>query len=117
MLNTIALVGRLTRDPQLRQSQSGRPVCDLRLAVDGRGEEPACFVDVICFDQGAQACHTHLAKGRLVAVDGRLVLDEWTTSDGEKRSRHKVIGHVKFLPDPARNTEREEVMPDPISAA
>lgn len=108
MLNTIALVGRLTRDPELRQTTSGRPVCDLRLAVDGRGEEPACFVDVICFDAGAEACQRYLTKGRLVAVDGRLVLDEWTNSDGEKRSRHKVIGQVKFLPDGTR-PDHEEV--------
>lgn len=102
MLNTVALIGRLTRDPVLRTTGSGRPVCDLRLAVDGRGEEPACFVDVVCFDAGAEACERYLAKGRLVAVDGRLVLDEWTTAEGDKRSRHKVIGQVKFLPDGTR---------------
>jgi single-strand DNA-binding protein len=71
MLNTIALVGRLTREPELRTSGAGRPVCDLRLAVDGRGEEAACFVDVVCYDAGAEACQRYLTKGRLVAVDGR----------------------------------------------
>ncbi|MTD44860.1 single-stranded DNA-binding protein [Conexibacter sp. W3-3-2] len=115
MLNTVALVGRLTRDPELRETGSGRPVCDLRLAVDARGEEPACFVDVVCFDAGAQACQQYLTKGRLVAVDGRLVLDEWTTSEGEKRSRHKVIGQVKFLPDGTR-PDRQEVPDQPAAA-
>lgn len=115
MLNTIALVGRLARDPELRATSNGRPVCDLRLAVDGRGEEPACFVDVVCFDAGAEACERYLTKGRLVAVDGRLVLDEWTSPDGEKRSRHKVIGQVKFLPDGNR-PGREEVHDQPAAA-
>lgn len=114
MLNTIALIGRLTRDPELRQTTGGRAVCDLRIAVDGRGEEPACFVDIVCFDAGAQACQRYLAKGRLVAVDGRLVLDEWTTPDGDKRSRHKVIGQVKFLPDNSKPANEEEV---PAAAA
>lgn len=115
MLNTIALVGRLTRDPELRTTGGGRPVCHLRVAVDARGEEPACFIDVVCFDAGAQACQQYLAKGRLVAVDGRLVLDEWTTPDGEKRSRHKVIGQVKFLPDGTR-PDPEEVHDQPAAA-
>lgn len=104
MLNNITLVGRLTKDPELRHTNSDRPVCELRLAVDGRGDEPACFIDIVCFDAGAQACSEHLSKGRLVGVTGRLILDEWTTSDGDKRSRHRVIGNVKFLPDNTRPT-------------
>ncbi len=79
MLNSVTLVGRLTRDPELRHTNNDRPVCELRLAVDGRGEEPACFIDVVTFDAGAQACSNHLAKGRMIGVTGRLILDEWTT--------------------------------------
>lgn len=108
MLNQIALVGRLTRDPELRATGAGRPVCDLRLAVDGRGEQDACFVDVITFDGSAEACARYLAKGRLVAIEGRLAYDQWEAPDGEKRSRHKVIGRVQFLPSGSRTDETTE---------
>ena len=117
MLNQVALVGRLTRDPELRQTTGGRAVCELRLAVDGRGEEPACFVDVVCFDAGAEACARYLVKGRLVVASGRLVLDEWTSGDGEKRSRHKVIGQIRFLPDGTRPDPDQEVHPAEHPAA
>jgi len=95
-VNSVSLIGRLTRDPDLRQTSNGRPVCDLRLAIDGR-EEPV-FIDVTCFDAQATNTARYVTKGRMVGVEGRLVYDEWTTDSGEKRSRHKVIGRVHFLP-------------------
>jgi single-strand DNA-binding protein len=54
------------------------------------------FVDVATFGAAAEACTTHLAKGRQVAVTGRLVLDQWETKDGNKRSKHRVVGQVHF---------------------
>ena len=118
MLNSVTLVGRLTRDPELRHTNNDRPVCELRLAVDGRGEEPACFIGVVTFDAGAQACSNHLVKGRMIGVTGRLILDEWTTDSGDKRSRHRVIGQVKFLPDGSRPTPSEQAaeVPEPAVA-
>lgn len=95
-MNSVSLIGRLTRDPDLRETSTGRPVCDLRVAVDGR-EDPV-FIDVTCFDGQATAVGKYVTKGRMVGVEGRLVYDEWTTDSGEKRSRHKVIGRVHFLP-------------------
>jgi len=101
-MNNVSLVGRLTRDPELRSMPGDRSVCDLRIAVDngksrtGTDRDPT-YVDVSVFDGAAPACAEHLAKGRQVAVSGRLVYREWEAEDGTKRSRHSVIGRVEFL--------------------
>ena len=102
-MNSINLTGRLTADPELRETQSGAPVGNMRIAVARRrgrdGEDRgAVFVDVVTFGGLAQVCGEHLEKGRQVAVSGRLELDEWETDAGERRSRHKVIAdEVEFL--------------------
>ena len=96
-MNNVALVGRLTRDPELRSMNgSDRSVCDLRIAVDNGKHDPT-FVDVSTFDKSAEACAEHLSKGRQVAVDGRLVYNEWEAEDGGKRSKHSIVGRVEFL--------------------
>lgn len=99
-MNNVNMVGRLTRDPELKDTRAGA-VCRLRLAVDnpGRGGQKGepTFVDVAAFGRQAEACARHLAKGRQVAVSGRLVFREWTGKDGRKRSAHSVQGSVDFL--------------------
>jgi single-strand DNA-binding protein len=90
-LNSITLVGQLTTDPELRQLPDGRSVCDLRLAVNDRRDQPPTFVDVAVFGDEADACAKYLSKGRQVGVVGRLVYSEWE-KDGAKRSKHSVIG-------------------------
>jgi single-strand DNA-binding protein len=95
-INTVTLVGQLTGDPELRQLPDGRPVCDLRLAVNDQRDQPPLYVDVATFGKGAEACAEHLEKGRQVAVTGRLVYREWEAKDGSKRSKHQVIGRVAF---------------------
>jgi single-strand DNA-binding protein len=103
-MNIVSLTGRLTRDPEL-QERGGKTVCDLRIAVDNGQYEPT-YVDVSTFDGQAEACAKYLAKGRQVAVDGRLVYREWEAEDGSKRSRHSVVGRVEFL-DRKRESEPE----------
>ncbi|MCW2988199.1 MAG: single-strand binding protein [Solirubrobacterales bacterium] len=96
-MNNVSMVGRLTRDPELKEAHGGA-VCQLRIAVDnpGRGGESGepTYVDVATFGKHAEACAAHLAKGRQVAVSGHLVFREWTGRDGRKRS---VWGSVGFL--------------------
>ncbi|HET7508878.1 MAG TPA: single-stranded DNA-binding protein [Solirubrobacterales bacterium] len=99
-MNNISLIGNLTRDPELRRAAGGA-VCAMRIAVDnpGRGGtkgEPT-YVGVATFGNHAESCATHLAKGRQVAVSGRLVFREWEAKDGSKRSAHEVRGSVQFL--------------------
>lgn len=95
-INSVTLVGQLTADPELRELPDGRSVCDLRLAVNDRRDQPPTFVDVATFGDEADACAKYLAKGRQVGVIGRLTYREWEAKDGSKRSKHEVKGRVLF---------------------
>ena len=111
-MNTVNLIGRLTADPQLRNTNGGTPVCALRLAVprppkDG-SDQGAMFVDVTAFARQAEAVAEHLAKGRQVAVTGRLEYREWTSEDGSPRSKHEIVAaQVDFLALPASQNQPE----------
>jgi single-strand DNA-binding protein len=95
-VNSVTLVGHLTADPVLRELADGRAVCDMRIAVNDQREQPPLFIDVATFGAGAKACAAYLAKGRQIAVTGRLVHREWQAGDGTRRSKHSVIGRVSF---------------------
>ena len=103
-INRVTLVGRLTRDPELRHLPSGQPVLQLGLAVNGRQRDDAGnwtdkpnFFDVKVFGNQAESLAQHLAKGRRVGIDGRLDWSSWET-DGQKRSKVEVIAfQVQFL--------------------
>ena len=96
-MNSVNLIGRLTRDPELRSTPSGTAVCTMRIAVNGAREGEVTYVDVVAFEKQAEACAAHLTKGREIAVSGRLSYSEWQAPDGAKRSKHEVIGRVRFL--------------------
>lgn len=106
-MNSVNLIGRLTRDPELRSMPDSRSVCDLRVAVDNGQNDPT-YVDVATFDKQAEACAQYLSKGRQVAVNGRLIYREWEADDGSKRSKHSVIGRVEFLSKPSTNGDAPE---------
>ena len=96
-MNNVNLIGRLTRDPENIDTDSDTEIAKLRLAVDRRGEG-AVFVDVKAFGRQADSICRYLAKGREVAVSGRLELDQWVAGTGEKRSRLYIIAaNVQFL--------------------
>jgi single-strand DNA-binding protein len=104
-INRVTLVGRLTRDPELRHLPSGQPVLQLGLAVNGRQKDEMGnwvdkpnFFDVKVFGNQAEMLAQHLAKGRRVGVDGRLDWSSWEAQDGSKRSKVEVVGfQVQFL--------------------
>jgi single-strand DNA-binding protein len=104
-INRVTLVGRLTRDPELRHLPSGTPVLQLGLAVNGRQKDEAGnwtdkpnFFDVKVFGNQAEMLANHLAKGRRVGIDGRLDWSSWEAQDGGKRSKVEVIANtVQFL--------------------
>jgi single-strand DNA-binding protein len=105
-MNAVTMIGRLTEDPNLKHAE-GRAICEMRLAVDN-GRHPTTFIDVVVFDGQAYSCAEYLAKGRLIAVGGRLALAEWHDTTGRRRQRYSVIGKVKFLdrpPTPVRDEE------------
>ncbi len=104
-INRVTLVGRLTRDPELRHLPSGTPVLQLGLAVNGRQKDDAGnwtdkpnFFDVKVFGNQAEMLSQHLAKGRRVGIDGRLDWSSWEAQDGSKRSKVEVVAfQVQFL--------------------
>jgi single-strand DNA-binding protein len=103
MTNIWIGVGRLTRDPELRYAESGKAVAPMRIAVPRAGEgDSTDFFDVVAFGQLAEACATHLTKGRQVLVEGALRQHTWTDNDsGERRSKVEVVANrVQFLDAP-----------------
>ncbi len=114
--NRVILMGNLTRDPEVRYTNSGVPVATLRLAVSetfrrketNEKVEKTCFVDVQVWQRQAETCQQYLSKGRPVLVEGRLELDEWETPQGEKRSRLRVrADRVQFLGTSRQNQSDE----------
>lgn len=104
-MNNVNIIGRLTRDPELRRTHSGTDVTTLRLAVDTYGDQPTCFIDVATWGPTATACAEHLRKGRQVGVVGELRYREWTQDD-VKRSAHSVNAQrVDFLGKPQKADE------------
>ncbi|MFQ5590531.1 MAG: single-stranded DNA-binding protein [Phycisphaerae bacterium] len=96
--NRIVLLGNLTRDPQLSYTPNNTAVCKFGIATnrkwrdrDGNMREDACFVDCTVFGRAGETFNQYMSKGRAVLVEGRLELSQWTTPEGEKRSRHGVV--------------------------
>jgi single-strand DNA-binding protein len=105
-LNRVTLVGRLTRDPELRHSGAGDPICSIRLAVSSRARDESGnwgdrsnYFDVTVFGRQAETASTYLAKGRRIGVDGRLSWREWQAQDGSKRQSVEVIANDVFFLD------------------
>jgi single-strand DNA-binding protein len=104
-INRVVLVGNLTRDPELRHTPSGTAVCSLRLAVNSRRKDQTGqwvdkpnYFDITVWGQQGESCAQYLAKGRPVAIDGRLEWREWDAQDGTKRQAVEVVADtVQFL--------------------
>lgn len=103
MLNVVVLIGRLTKDPEIRYTQSGKAVCQFRLAVDrgtkdADGKNEADFFDVVVWEKQAENCANFLSKGRLVAVNGRLQSRQYDAQDGTRRTVIEIVARdVRFL--------------------
>jgi single-strand DNA-binding protein len=105
-LNRVTLVGRLTRDPELRHTQGGDAVCSMRLAVssrargdDGQWGDKSNYFDVVVFGRQAETASNYLSKGRRVGIDGRLSWREWTSQDGGKRQSVEIVANDVFFLD------------------
>ena len=118
--NKILLLGNLTRDPQLSYTPSQIAVVDFGIATnrkwtaqDGQQREEVCFVDCRAFNKTAETLNKYLSRGMPVFIEGRLSFDRWTTQDGTKRSKHRVIiEKFQFLPggnNQSRNTQEDEL--------
>ena len=111
MLNRIILMGRLTRDPELRQTQSGASVANFSLAVDRdfkdkqTGEKPTDFIDIVAWRSSAEFVSRFFTKGRMAVVEGRLQLRDWTDRDGNKRRTAEVLAEHGYFGDSKRDAE------------
>lgn len=123
MLNKIILMGRLTRDPELRYTQSSVPVASFTLAVDRdfknkvSGEKSTDFIDVVVWRQTAEFVSKYFTKGRMAAVDGRLQIREWIDKEGSKRRTAEVVAENVYFCDSKHdgNNSDSEYSVDPLS--
>jgi len=103
MLNRVVLIGRLTRDPELRFTTGGMAVARFSLAVDRdrknkEGQRETDFINIVVFGKLAELCAEYLSKGRLAAVDGKLQINTFEGQDGQKRTNASVVAdNVRFL--------------------
>jgi single-strand DNA-binding protein len=99
MLNKVVLIGRLTRDPELRYTTNGTAVCRFSLAVNRRyNREQTDFIDIVAWRGLAENCANYLGKGRLAAVDGSIQVRSYEAQDGQKRRVTEVVADdVRFL--------------------
>ncbi len=96
--NRVILAGNLTRDPQLSYLPSNTPVCKFGLATNRRWKdnsgtmrEEVCYVDLVSFGRGAEVINQYMRKGQPMLVEGRLQFRQWTSQEGQKRSKLEVV--------------------------
>jgi single-strand DNA-binding protein len=115
MLNKIIIMGRLTKNPELRHTNSGTSVATLTLAVDRdmknkqTGERETDFVDVVAWGQTGEFAAKYFEKGRMAVVSGRLQFREWTDKEGNKRRNGEVVAESLYFADSKKadnNTSR-----------
>ena len=111
MLNHIVIMGRLTRDPELRRTGSGLPVASFTVAVDRdfgkneNGEKETDFIDCVAWRNTAEFVSKYATKGRMVAVSGRLQIRGWTDKDGNKRRTAEVVADNVYFGDSRKDAE------------
>ena len=109
MLNRIVLMGRLTRDPELRRTQSGTAVTSFSIACDRDfksqgGEKETDFIDIVAWRGTAEFVSKYFTKGRMAIVEGRLQIRDWTDNNGSKRRSAEVIADNIYFGDSKRDS-------------
>ena len=112
MLNHIVIMGRLTRDPELRRTASGIPVATFTIATDRdfanptTGERETDFIDIVAWRSTAEFAAKYFQKGRMAIVSGRLQIRNWTDKDGNKRRSAEVIAEGLYFGDSKRSGDQ-----------
>ena len=112
-LNRVCIMGRITRDLELRRTQEGTAVTSFTVAVDddfkskATGEKKTYFLDVVAWRQSAEFVCQHLGKGRMVVVEGKLTVRDWTDKDGNKRRNAEIIADNIYFVDSKRTDATE----------
>lgn len=121
MLNKIFLMGRLTRDPELRHTQSGTAVASFALAVerdfkDQNNQRVTDFIDVVAWRQTGEFVSCYFTKGRMAVVEGRLQMRDWTDKDGNKRRSAEVVAESVYFGDSKRDDAQSATHSTPPSS-
>ena len=118
MYNRVILVGNLTRDIELKYTLSGVAIAKFGLATNrsykdnttGELKQEAMFIDITVFGRSAEVANQYLKKGKKVLVEGRLVLEQWVDSSGQKRSKHSVVAEkVQFMDSKQNSNDVNQV--------
>ena len=112
MLNKIIIMGRLTRDPELRRTGSGTAVTSFSLACDRdfksqSGEKETDFIEVVAWKNTAEFVSKYFSKGRMAVVEGRLQIRDWTDKAGNKRTTAEVVAENVYFADSKRSESNE----------
>lgn len=112
MLNKIIIMGRLTRDPELRRTGSGTAVTSFSLACDRdfksqSGEKETDFIEVVAWKNAAEFVSKYFSKGRMAVVDGRLQIRDWTDKAGNKRTTAEVVADNVYFADSKRSESND----------
>ena len=117
MLNHIVIMGRLTRDPELRKTNSGTPVASFTVAVDrdfsGKdgGEKETDFIDCVAWRNTAEFVAKYFTKGRMIVVSGRLQLRDWTDKEGNKRRSAEIVADSCYFGDSKKDEDKPQSQP------
>lgn len=110
MYNKVVLVGRLTRDMEIRYSQAGMAISSTSIATNhnytsnGEKKEEVCYTDITFFGRSAEVANQYLKKGSKILVEGRLKFEQWQDQNGQKRSKHSVVVETMKMMDTKQNT-------------
>lgn len=112
MLNKIIIMGRLTRDPELRRTGSGTAVTSFSMACDRdfksqSGEKETDFIDVVAWKNTAEFVSKYFSKGRMAVVEGRLQIRDWTDKTGSKRTTAEVVADNVYFADSKRSESND----------
>lgn len=122
MLNQCTVMGRLTRDPELRRTQAGIPVVSFNLAVERdipnreTGERDVDYIDVVAWRQTAEFVSKYFSKGRMAVASGRLQMRQWSDDQGNKRTKLEIKANNVYFGDSKRKGAPDEA-PDPAAPA
>lgn len=120
MLNHIVLMGRLTRDPELRRTGSGTAVASFSLAVDrdfqsrDSGERETDFIDIVAWRSTAEFVSKYFGKGQMAVVSGRLQIRSWTDKEGARRRTAEVVAENVYFGEPKRDGQPEKASAPPL---
>ena len=117
MLNSVIVMGRLTRDPEMRHTQNGTAVASLTLACDRdfkpkNGEKETDFIDVVVWGKTAEFAANYFTKGRMVIVEGRLQVRGWQDKDGNKRKSTEVVADRMYFGDSKQDGKKQTAPSD-----